>query len=415
MSGIEGSTLSPPPLSSPPTTKSFSFDQFPLFDRMPLTSSDDVLGKIAIPPFASVSSAPFVPTISHMEGVELKKIKKNQEQEGFRKIDQGLKEAIDIHIPSTLPRENGKIHRKSKGSKQKSSLEIPKVNDGTSVNGLISSGSCRYDSSLGLLTKKFIDLLQRAEDGTLDLNRAADILQVQKRRIYDITNVLEGVGLIEKNFKNKIRWKGLGMSRPKGFDDSIAVLKADIESLHAEECRVDDRIRKSRDQLNDLTADVNNQKWLYVTQEEICNLPCFKNDTLLAIKAPHGTSVEVPNPDEDSDFPQRRYEIFARSSLGPIDCYIISNHEPEPGVSSRTQQHAEVSVRDCKDDSFLSLPHITFIPEDASHKICGDSIDSSKTCVIDGIMKITPSDFDMTSDYWLLSDYNVNMTDRWGE
>lgn len=31
--------------------------------------------------------------------------------------------------------------------------------------------------------------------------------QVQKRRIYDITNVLEGIGLIEKKLKNRIRWK----------------------------------------------------------------------------------------------------------------------------------------------------------------------------------------------------------------
>ena len=29
----------------------------------------------------------------------------------------------------------------------------------------------------------------------------------QKRRIYDITNVLEGIGLIEKETKNTIRWK----------------------------------------------------------------------------------------------------------------------------------------------------------------------------------------------------------------
>jgi transcription factor E2F3 len=29
---------------------------------------------------------------------------------------------------------------------------------------------------------------------------------VQKRRIYDITNVLEGIGLIEKRGKNNIRW-----------------------------------------------------------------------------------------------------------------------------------------------------------------------------------------------------------------
>jgi len=38
--------------------------------------------------------------------------------------------------------------------------------------------------------------------------QAADILAVrQKRRIYDITNVLEGIGLIEKRTKNSIQWK----------------------------------------------------------------------------------------------------------------------------------------------------------------------------------------------------------------
>jgi hypothetical protein len=31
---------------------------------------------------------------------------------------------------------------------------------------------------------------------------------VKKRRIYDITNVLEGIGLIEKKSKNNIQWKG---------------------------------------------------------------------------------------------------------------------------------------------------------------------------------------------------------------
>ena len=37
-----------------------------------------------------------------------------------------------------------------------------------------------------------------------------NILNVQKRRIYDITNVLEGIGYIEKISKNKIRWIGSG-------------------------------------------------------------------------------------------------------------------------------------------------------------------------------------------------------------
>lgn len=65
----------------------------------------------------------------------------------------------------------------------------------------------RYDSSLGLLTQKFMDLVKKSKQGDLDLNEASRILSVQKRRIYDITNVLEGVGLIEKKSKNHILWK----------------------------------------------------------------------------------------------------------------------------------------------------------------------------------------------------------------
>ncbi len=64
------------------------------------------------------------------------------------------------------------------------------------------------DNSLGELTKKFIALIQDSRSKEVDLNDAADELNVQKRRIYDITNVLEGIGLIEKTIKNKIRWKG---------------------------------------------------------------------------------------------------------------------------------------------------------------------------------------------------------------
>ena len=36
---------------------------------------------------------------------------------------------------------------------------------------------------------------------------AAEQLGVQKRRIYDITNVLEGIDLISKKSKNNIEWK----------------------------------------------------------------------------------------------------------------------------------------------------------------------------------------------------------------
>lgn len=41
----------------------------------------------------------------------------------------------------------------------------------------------------------------------LTLQAANSLAVKQKRRIYDITNVLEGVGLIEKKNKNIIQWR----------------------------------------------------------------------------------------------------------------------------------------------------------------------------------------------------------------
>lgn len=38
-------------------------------------------------------------------------------------------------------------------------------------------------SYAGLLTKKFINLIKQAEDGILDLNKAADILEVSARHL----------------------------------------------------------------------------------------------------------------------------------------------------------------------------------------------------------------------------------------
>lgn len=66
----------------------------------------------------------------------------------------------------------------------------------------------RQDNSLSVLTKKFIQLIKSSENATIDLNLAVDQLRVQKRRIYDITNVLEGINYVEKTQKNTIKWIG---------------------------------------------------------------------------------------------------------------------------------------------------------------------------------------------------------------
>lgn len=51
-----------------------------------------------------------------------------------------------------------------------------------------------------------MDLVKVSPEGVLDLNEVSRTLGVRKRRVYDITNVLDGIHLIQKRSKNLIQW-----------------------------------------------------------------------------------------------------------------------------------------------------------------------------------------------------------------
>ncbi|KAM6948380.1 transcription factor E2F5 [Aplochiton taeniatus] len=188
----------------------------------------------------------------------------------------------------------------------------------------------RHEKSLGLLTIKFVSLLQEAKDGVLDLKVAADSLAVrQKRRIYDITNVLEGVGLIEKKTKNIIQWRGENMgSQTPEVQGQVEVLKAQIAELEAQEKELDSQkicLEQSVKHMSDNPISsrypCNINKRLFVTHEDICE--AFRGDTLLAVIAPSGTELEVPLPEMGPNG-QKKYQVNLRSELAPIQVMLIN-------------------------------------------------------------------------------------------
>jgi len=292
--------------------------------------------------------------------------------------------------------------------------------------------STRYDSSLGLLTKKFVYLLKRAashgclengtylgvkasegegdsEGGTLDLNAACKELQVQKRRIYDITNVLEGIGLIEKRNKNHIAWIGdrvnqvlsdngvvdgsgslsssntsitiTGKNSPSrgnggkegesapispptvtrhispggnlsGLDaisSAIAhrgqekALVSNVEKLMNEEEELDRYIAymsslvKSYSKSPTTSSSSGSGKknsgvdegkesnpWMYITKDELTSLSSLCEDTMIAVRAPPGTMLDVPDPDEGMKPGSRKFQMFLKSPDNEkIDVFLV--------------------------------------------------------------------------------------------
>ncbi|XP_002453944.2 transcription factor E2FA [Sorghum bicolor] len=329
-----------------------------------------------------------------------------------RSVENDTAESSDCIITSPmLTPVSGKTVKasKAKAKNSKAGPQTPTSNVGSPLNPPTPVGTCRYDSSLGLLTKKFINLLKQAPDGILDLNNAAETLEVQKRRIYDITNVLEGIGLIEKTLKNRIRWKALDDSSVH-LDNGISALQAEVENLSLQEQALDERMSDMREKLRELTEDENNKRWIYVTEDDIKGLPSFQNYTLIAIKAPHGTTLEVPDPDEAGDYLQRRYRIVLRSTMGPIDVYLVSQFD------ENIEELGDVMPRHQPTEDFnTTYAAQSSTPIDVAHDVQqSQKIPQDPSTLHDfgGMTRLTASDV-QTSDYWLLTEGDVSMTDIW--
>lgn len=186
----------------------------------------------------------------------------------------------------------------------------------------------RYDTSLGLLTKKFIYLLSESEDGVLDLNWAAEVLDVQKRRIYDITNVLEGIQLIRKKAKNNIQWVGRGMFEDPTRPGKQQQLGQELKELMNMEEALDQLIQSCSLSFKHLTEDKANKRLAYVTYQDIRAVGNFKEQTVIAVKAPPQTRLEVPDRTEDN------LQIYLKSTQGPIEVYLCPEEVQEPDSPS---------------------------------------------------------------------------------
>uniref|UniRef100_A0A3Q3LPD7 E2F transcription factor 1 n=1 Tax=Mastacembelus armatus TaxID=205130 RepID=A0A3Q3LPD7_9TELE len=162
----------------------------------------------------------------------------------------------------------------------------------------------RYDTSLNLTTKRFLNLLSQSADGVVDLNWASQVLDVQKRRIYDITNVLEGIQLISKKSKNNIQWLGNRID---------ATLVSRHKELQREVCD----LTKAEEQLDELISKCNLQ----------LRLKSFDSpdQLVMVIRAPPETQMQVSQPSEG-------YQVSLRSTRGPIDVFLCP--EDSSGVCS---------------------------------------------------------------------------------
>ncbi|XP_034560986.1 transcription factor E2F3 [Notolabrus celidotus] len=203
----------------------------------------------------------------------------------------------------------------------------------------------RDDTSLGFLTRRFAEKLRQSIDGVLDLNLAAQEFNIPKRRLYDITNVLEGIQLIKKKSKSQIQWLG-SQGNMKKDQDRTALIN--------EEMKLDELIKSCALQLHQMCKNLQSQRFAYLSYEDIGSIPSLEDQTVFVIKAPADTKLEVPHPEES-------FQVHLSSTEGPIEVFLCSD-EPIPmdgqGGSVVSGGNLNLSVNDNSLAPFS--PHSSF-------------------------------------------------------
>ncbi|XP_028308994.1 transcription factor E2F1 [Gouania willdenowi] len=214
------------------------------------------------------------------------------------------------------------------------------------------SEKSRYDTSLNLTTKRFLNLLSQSADGVVDLNWASQVLDVQKRRIYDITNVLEGIQLISKKSKNHIQWLG------NRIDAALVArhkeLQRELCDLTEAEEKLDELIAKCNLQLRLLTEDPQNKKLGYVGCRDLRGSVESPDQLVMVIRAPPETQMQVSEPSEG-------YSVSLKSTRGAINVFLCP--DDNSGVCSPVTGSSPAKLS--AEPSQVTPPHSQ--PAEASH------------------------------------------------
>ena len=164
----------------------------------------------------------------------------------------------------------------------------------------------KQENSLGQLTKNFLQYIKKRGRVNININDLVKDLKVKKRRIYDITNVLQGIGYIEKNGKNEIIWKKNITNQkidnendsPEDYKSNYDDLKNELKKLKTEDAEIEVILNKFKDEFNILSRKQDFAKYGYITFNDISSLSKNEDLDFIIIKATKGTVINVIDDEE---------------------------------------------------------------------------------------------------------------------
>ena len=131
------------------------------------------------------------------------------------------------------------------------------------------------------------------------------------RRICEVVNVLEGIGLVKKTGITEVQ---------TCREHDLAGRHIELGDLEADKDKLDTLIEQAKFRCNEQYED---NKHAYINHEDIMTARQLKDQTVLVIKATEDTQIQIPDP-------VIKHKMYIRSKA-EIGVHICVDPEDDPG------------------------------------------------------------------------------------
>lgn len=147
------------------------------------------------------------------------------------------------------------------------------------------------------LTQNFVKILSDANGADVELTTVEQILGTTKRRLYDVINVLSGIGLVERSGKSRVRWTA--------YQRAMTSDARFVHDLPDKEQELDRLIQAMVNDIQDLSKSDFFQKFAWIDSEDAKLLEPDPSVALYSLKGPASMSINLSDEEKNGDCERR--------------------------------------------------------------------------------------------------------------
>ena len=109
---------------------------------------------------------------------------------------------------------------------------------------------------------------------------------------------------------------------------------------------------------------------MFLLKEDVRSVASLRHSTLVAVRSPCGTALEIPDPEDDKDYSKRHFHFFLSCIMGKIEVFLVPS-EVAADPPLELGKLKKIRLNSIVDNHIESVPQDYWSLEEANENAIG--------------------------------------------